>query len=113
MKAKKQGSTGWLNPAFRGHYKTEPSWALFFAASRLQRWLNTSTLLHYPHDALGAREAVGLVSPIFVIAQEVTLVPEIHGRPQEKPSYAEVTHPLKSAVGGIDTAADNRETLSL
>jgi hypothetical protein len=48
-----------------------------------------------------------------VIAQEVTLVPEIHGCPQEEPSYAEVAHPLETPVGGIDTAAYDCESLAL
>jgi hypothetical protein len=50
---KKQDSAGWLNPVFCGHEQNSVR-------------------------DLGASRAV---FPIFVIAQEVLLVPEIHQRP--------------------------------
>src|SRR5271170_6200098 len=51
----------------------------------------------------------GLRLPIFVIAQEVPLVPEVHRRPEEQPTYPQVPHLLEAAVGGVNASAHDSE----
>jgi len=91
-----------------------PARATLLQAPRLKA--RPSLLLRHPRRfSLAnsrARQAVGLVGPILVVAQEVALIPEIHGGPEEEPPYAQVAHPLKAPVGGIDTATNDGETLS-
>lgn len=51
--------------------------------------------------------------PILVIAQEIFLVPIIHGGVQKQPSHAQVSHALETAVGRVHSAAHYAESLAL
>src|SRR5208283_2485341 len=55
----------------------------------------------------------GLGLPVFVIAQEVVLVPVVHCRLQEQPAHAQMSHLLEPAVSGVDTAADDAKSFAL
>ena len=46
-----------------------------------------------------------------MVAQEVVFVPVVHCSLQEEPAYAEMSHLLEAAVGGVDAAADDAKTL--
>src|SRR5450759_39462 len=51
--------------------------------------------------------------PVMMVAQEVIFVPEVQRCPQEQPTYAEVPHPLETAVCGVDTTAHDFEPAPL
>ena len=57
--------------------------------------------------------AFGLRLPVFVIAQEIVLVPVVHRSLQEQPADAQMSHFLESAVGGVDAATDDSEAFPL
>jgi hypothetical protein len=50
--------------------------------------------------------------PIFVVAQEMAWVPEIHGGKQEEPDHTQVSHFLKSPVRGVNASANDAELAS-
>ena len=50
--------------------------------------------------------------PIFVVAQEMAGVPEIHRGKQEQPDHTQVSHFLKSPVRGVNASANNPELAS-
>lgn len=75
-------------------------------------WLDPVLCGHQEKNLEGLRMR-GLGLPVFVVAQKIVFVPVIHCGFQEQPAYAEMSHLLEAAVGGVDAAADDAETLAL
>src|SRR6202049_40965 len=55
--------------------------------------------------------ALGL--PVLVVAQEIVRIPVVHGGSEEQARNPEVTHLLETSVGGVDSAANDTEAMSL
>src|ERR1700733_14317353 len=51
--------------------------------------------------------AVRFRRPVLVIAQEIFFVPVIHCSFEEEPAYAQVSHLLEAAIGGVNSAGDH------
>jgi hypothetical protein len=60
---------------------------------------------------MGEVPSLGL--PVFVIAQEIVLVPVVHCSFQEQPSHAQMSHLPESAVRRVNAAADDPKAFTL